>query len=415
MNEERKLQLAKINLMRSPKFALLSGILMVGKTKVVDNLPVPARTNGRDEEYDRKFIADMSVNELAFVVAHEGAHKMYRHLTTWRKLYDENTNLANMACDYVVNLMLIDSDPQNSVITMPTHKKGPMRGQPMGLVDVRFRGMNTKQVFDILKTEQEKNGKGTPKPGGQGDDAGGSQSFDEHSWDDAQNMTEAEKEQLAKDVDQAIRQGVAEQKRVGRENGHLDRELKELLEPKVDWREVLRDFVKSICNGKDKSSWRKPNRRFLSLGTDTYMPSLVSEQVGHMVIAIDTSGSIGGNELREFLSEVKGIADEVRPKQVDLLYWDTSVASHEEYDESSVATIVTSTKPRGGGGTAPSCITTYLAEKFITPECVVVLTDGCVGSDWGESNGHSWPAPVLWAIVGGLDVTAANGKTVRVQ
>lgn len=415
MNEERKLQLAKINLMRSPKFALLSGILMVGKTKVVDNLPMPARTNGRDEEYDRKFISGMNVNELAFVVAHEGAHKMYRHLSTWRKLYDENAKLANMACDYVVNLMLTDADPNNSVITMPLYKDGPERGKPMGLLDYRFRGMTTKQVYDILKEEQEKNGKGTPRPGGQGDGDGGSQSFDEHSWDDAQNMSEEEKEQLTKDVDQAIRQGVAEQKRVGRGNGHLDRELKELLEPKVDWREVLRDFVKSICSGRDKSSWRKPNRRLLSLGTDTYMPSLISEQVGHMVIAIDTSGSIGGNELREFLSEVKGIADEVKPKQVDLLYWDTSVASHEEYDESSVATIVTSTKPRGGGGTAPSCITTYLAEKFIRPECVVVLTDGCVGSDWGESNGHSWPAPVLWAIVGGSDVTAANGKTVHVQ
>lgn len=399
MNEERKLKLAKINLMRSPKFALLSGILMVGKTKLVDNLPVPARTNGRDEEYDRGFVAELNVNELAFVIAHEGAHKMYRQLTTWRKLYEEDKNLANMACDYVVNQMLIDADPQNSVITMPTYKKGPMRGQPMGLIDPRFRGMNTKQVFDILKKEQQEGG------------GGGGGGIDEHDWDGAQDMTEEEKEQLAKDVDQAIRQGVAEQKRVGKGNGHIDRELKDLLEPKVDWREVLRDFVKSICSGRDKSSWRKPNRRFLALGTDTYMPSLISEQVGHMVIAIDTSGSIGGDDIRDFLTEVKGIADEVKPKQVDLLYWDTHVASHEQYNESSVANIVTSTKPRGGGGTAPSCITKYLSDKVIKPECVVVLTDGYVGDDWGGS----WPAPVLWAIVGGADVTATTGKTIRVQ
>lgn len=406
MSEERKLQRAKINLMRSPKFALLSGILMVGKTKVVekDDMPMPACTDGRDEKYRRDFIAELSDPELAFVVAHEGAHKMYRHLTTWQKLYDENAQLANMACDYVVNLMLTELDPGASVILMPTYKKGPMRGRPMGLLDNRFKGMNTKQVYDILK--QEGGGKGN----GEGD--GG---FDGHDWDSAKDMPEEDKKQLTKDIDDAIRRGVAEQKRVGGGNGHLDRELKDLLEPKVDWREVLRDFIKSICAGRDKSSWRKPNRRLLSLGTDTYMPSMISEKVGRIVIAVDTSGSIGADDLRDFLSEVKGIADEVHPEFVDLLYWGTQVVSHEEYEGGAVANIVSSTKPMGGGGTAPSCITQYLKEKLIHPECVVVLTDGYVGDDWGESGGDSWPAPVLWAIVGGNDVVAANGKTIHVK
>jgi len=406
MSEERKLQRAKINLMRSPKFALLSGILMVGKTKVVEkgDMPAPACTDGRDEKYRRDFIAELSDPELAFVVAHEGAHKMYRHLTTWQKLYDENADLANMACDYVVNLMLTELDPSGTVILMPTYKKGPMRGKPMGLLDPRFKGMNTKQVYDILK--QEGGGKGNDEGNGEGD--GG---FDSHDWDNAKDMPEEDKKQLTKDIDDAIRRGVAEQKRVGGGNGHLDRELKDLLEPKVDWREVLREFVKSVCAGRDKSSWRKPNRRLLSLGTDTYMPSMISEKVGRIVVAVDTSGSIGADDLRDFLSEVKGIADEVHPEFVDLLYWGTRVVSHEEYEGSAVPNIVSSTKPMGGGGTAPSCITNYLKEKFIQPECAVVLTDGYVGEDWGGS----WPAPVLWAIVGDNDVIAANGKTIHVK
>jgi predicted metal-dependent peptidase len=401
MSEERKLQRAKINLMRSPKFALLSGILMVGKTKVVEknDMPAPACTDGRDEKYRRDFIAELSDPELAFVVAHEGAHKMYRHLSTWQKLYDENAQLANMACDYVVNLMLTELDPAGTVILMPTYKKGPMRGRLMGLVDPRFKGMNTKQVYDILKEEQKKG------------NGGGDGGFDSHDWDNVKDMPEEEKKQLAKDIDDAIRRGVAEQKRVGKGNGHLDRELKDLLEPKVDWREVLREFIKSVCAGRDKSSWRKPNRRLLSLGTDTYMPSMISEKVGRIVLAVDTSGSIGADDLRDFLSEVKGIADEVNPEFVDLLYWGTQVVSHEEYDGGAVANITTSTKPMGGGGTAPSCITNYLKDKFIQPECVVVLTDGCVGDDWGGS----WPAPVLWAIVGGNDAIAANGKTIHVK
>jgi predicted metal-dependent peptidase len=129
------------------------------------------------------------------------------------------------------------------------------------------------------------------------------------------------------------------------------------------------------------------------------------------VIGIDTSGSIGGKELSEFLSEVKGIADEVRPERVDLLYWDSEVASHEEYDELTVSNIVSSTKPRGGGGTSPSCVTQYIKDKAIKPECVIMLTDGWVGSDWGGD----WECPVLWTIVGNDNTVAPVGKTIHID
>jgi predicted metal-dependent peptidase len=398
MSEERKLQKAKISLMRDPKFALLSGVLMVGRTSVDDNVPT-ACTNGRDERYGRKFINELREQELNFVVAHEASHKMYRHLTTWKKLHDENHSLANHACDYVINLMLKDMDPSERTIAMPRFKSGEMQGKQMGLIDERFRGMNAKQIFDILKDEQDENGSG-----GDGD------GFDEHDWKDATDgMTEEEKKQLERDIDQAIRQGVmAHQKIAGKNAGGLDRELQDLLEPKVDWREVLREFVKATCRAKDTSSWRRVNRRFL--GTGTYMPSMIGEKVGHLVIGIDTSGSIGGKELAEFLGEVKGIAEEVNPSQVDLIYWDTEVAGHEEYTESDVASIIESTKPRGGGGTDPSCVSDYLKEKKIEPECVIILTDGHV-PNWG----NDWTAQVLWCIVGGNDVISDNGKTIHIQ
>jgi len=398
MLEERKLQKAKIALMRSPKFALLSGILMVGTTRVDDNIPT-ACTNGRDERYGRAFVKELRDAELNFLVAHEGYHKMYRHLTTWRKLHDEDHNLANQACDYVINLQLQDIDPNETLIAMPRYRDGPHKGERMGLVDERFRGMNAKQVFDILKQEK--------KDGGGGDGDGG---FDVHDWADAKGMTDADKKELLKEIDQAIRQGImAQQKIAGTGAGGLDRELEGLLEPKVDWREVLREFVKATCNAKDASSWRRPNRRFLSTGV--YMPSMIGEKVGHLVVAIDTSGSIGGSELAEFLSEVKGIAEEVNPEVVDLLYWDCDVAGHEVYEGAAVSNIVSSTKPRGGGGTSPSCVSAYLKEKNIKPECIIVLTDGYVGNDWGSE----WTAEVLWCIVGGNTEVAPNGKTVHVK
>ena len=414
MLEERKVQKAKITLMRDPRFALWSGILMVGRTSVVDDMPT-ACTNGRDERYGRKFVAGLKEAELNFVVLHENLHKAFRHLTTWKKLHDENHQLANAACDYVINLKLKDLDPSERTIAMPRWADGELKGQPMGLVDERFRGMHAKQVFDILKQEQKDKCSGNDE--GDGESAGGnsggkgtSEGFDEHDWDGAREMTETEKKDLEREIDQAIRQGVmAHQKIAGTGGGDLDRDLLDLLEPKVDWREMLREFVKSTCHAKDTSSWRRVNRRFLSAGT--YMPSLIGEKVGHLTIAVDTSGSVGQEELSGFLTEVKGIAEEVKPSQVDLIYWDSRVAAHEEYTESDVSNIINSTKPRGGGGTSPSCVSQYLKEKRIVPECIIMLTDGYVGSDWG----HDWTAPVLWAIVGGNDCVAENGKTVHVK
>lgn len=408
MLEERKVQKAKITLMRSPKFALWSGILMVGRTSVSDDIPT-ACTNGRDETYGRKFVAGLKEQELNFVVLHENLHKAFRHLTTWKKLHDIDSKLANAACDYVINLKLKDLDANEQIIAMPKFPDGEMKGKPMGLIDERFRGMNAKQVFDILREEQCEGGEGGEGEGSGGAGKGGD-GFDDHDWDGAKEMSDGDKKVLEREIDQAIRQGVmAHQKIAGKGGGGVDRDLLDLLEPKVDWREVLRDFVKATCSAKDTSSWRRVNRRFLSTGI--YMPSLIGEKVGHLVIAVDTSGSVGQEELSEFLTEVRCIAEEVKPSHVDLIYWDGRVAAHEEYIENMVGDIINSTKPKGGGGTSPSCVSTYLKEKRIEPECIIMLTDGYVGGDWG----NDWTAPVLWAIVGGNDCVASNGKTIHVK
>ena len=142
--EERRLKKCKIGLMRNPKFALWSGILMVGKTELRDDCPT-AMTNGRDEVYGREFVKGLDDKELTFVVLHENLHKAFRHLFTWRKLNDEDPKLANMACDYVINLMLVNMDTKQDFLAMPMKA-----GKAIGLLDRRFANMNAKQVFDLL-------------------------------------------------------------------------------------------------------------------------------------------------------------------------------------------------------------------------------------------------------------------------
>lgn len=395
-NTERKLKRVKINLMRNPKFALWSGVLMVGKTEVVDNLPT-ACTDGYNEKYGREFIDKLSEKELAFVVLHENLHKAFRHLFIWRKLHDENHRMANMACDYVINLMLDKMDKAEQFIAMPRYPEGHlMAGQKMGLLDYKYDNMNAKQVFEMLKQQQ---------------DDGGDGGFDEHDWDGNHELSEEERKVAQKEIDQAIRQGqIADAKLNGKGNGGMSRELDELLHPEVDWREQMKEFVKNICAGKDASSWRRVNRRFLS--GDVYMPTLISEKIGRIVIGADTSGSIGGPQLTKFLSEVKGIADDVKPEYVDLMYWDCEVAQHEVYDSTTMPNIVSSTKPKGGGGTDPRCVISYMREQGIKPECVVMLTDGYIGEgEWGDD----WEVPVLWAVLGNARTTAPIGKTIHIK
>ena len=114
------------------------------------------------------------------------------------------------------------------------------------------------------------------------------------------------------------------------------------------------------------------------------MPSGVTEQVGELILAIDTSGSIGSNELSAFLSEVKEICDTVHPDGVRVLYWDTQICRDEKYDVEDLDTLVQSTKPEGGGGTDVTCVTDYIRDNNINAQAAIVLTDGYLYGGWGQ-------------------------------
>lgn len=391
LTAEQRLRKATTDIIGRDEFIALSGVLMIGTKSICDRTPT-ACTNGKDEIYGREFVDKMSDAELRFVMLHECYHKMYRHLTTWIELYRKNARLANAACDYVINIMLYDTDAcKNGWITMPEG----------GLLDEKYRGMNAKQVWDALKDDAESSSGG----GGQGEGSGGGGGFDEHDWDNAQEMTAEERDQLARDIDEAIRQGATVAGKLGSGG---DRLLGELLETKQDWRELLREFVVSVGVGNDYSSYRRVNRRYV--GMDILMPGSVSETIGDIVVAIDTSGSIGETELAEFMGEVTGICNQVTPSRVHVLYWDTQVCRHEVYLPDEYDTLAKSTKPAGGGGTMVECVPEYIKEKELKVECVVVLTDGYLGGSWGK-----WDEPVLWAINGNKRATADVGVTIHID
>ena len=109
LTPEQRLSKAVVDIMGNPKYVALAGVLMIGEKSLKDDVPT-ACTNGRDEMYGRAFVDELNDAELRFLVLHESYHKLYKHLTTWRHLYDENPQLANMACDYVINQKITDDN-----------------------------------------------------------------------------------------------------------------------------------------------------------------------------------------------------------------------------------------------------------------------------------------------------------------
>jgi predicted metal-dependent peptidase len=419
LTAEQRIERCHVQMMKHKNFCLFSGLFMIGKVSVVDkDLPFTAQTNGLDVVYGRGFVDSLNDKQLAFLILHENMHKAYRHLIVWEKLYKENAILANMACDYVINLQIHDYDQSQEVTEFPTTPDG----KNLGCLDEAYRGMDAHQVFLELVKKHGKNagkkkiyviGQGNEQGEegeGEGDGEGLPDGLDEHDWEGAQAMSDQEKEEQAKEVESALRQGSI---LVGKMGGNVDRNISEMLVPKINWKDALREFVKSVTQGKDQTTWRRLHKRYIA--SDIIMPSSYDEKVGGIVIGIDTSGSIGTEELTQFLSEVKSICDEVSPEKIDVLYWDTHVASRETYQGSELANLVESTKPAGGGGTEPACVPKYIHKHDIKGECLLMLTDGYIP----EQNPSNWQIgmPVLWCVKGNQNFRNEGviGKVVHVE
>lgn len=382
LTSEQRVTKSHIAIMRSKEFCMFAGVLSVGKVIFTDDIPT-ACTNGRDVMYNPNFIKTLDDRELNFVVLHEALHKVYQHMHLWKKLWKQSPMLTNMAADYVVNYSIHEADAQGMITKRPDS----------ALFDLKYKGMTTKQVFELLKKDFEDN-RGEGKDG-----------HDSHDWEGAEALSDEEVKETAKQIDQALRQGEIIR---GKMQGNKNRSVNELLEPKVNWREQLRDFVNATCKNKDKTSWKRPHKRFI--GHDIYMPSMIGESIGQIVVGIDTSGSIGQQELNEFLTEVVAICDDVSPSSIELLYWDTHVAGHETYNQGDYKGLFESTKPAGGGGTHVGCVNQYLKDKRIQPEAIIILTDGYVENDFGGN----WEHPTLWAITT-RHITSPHGKTIHID
>ena len=393
LSVEQRLTRNVSKLMDADRYAELQGIMMIGERVVSDDVPT-ACTNGRDEWYGRAYVDGLTDPEFRFLIVHECMHKMKRHLVVYKWICDKyGHKIANMSMDYDINLEIVDEN-QDRFCVMP---KG-------GLLDEKYRGMTVPAIAKSLYEEQQQQqsdqtgeGSGTP------DNTSGG--FDEHDWEGAESLTQEEQDELQRDVEDAIRQGMLSASKMGKGG---NRSIGELVKPQINWRDALREFVTTTCRGNDYSTWRTPNRKYLPLRV--YVPSGVSETVDALCIAIDTSGSIGQHVLTKFMSEVKSACDVTKPKSVRILYWGSEVVRDEVYEQHEIPNILNSTKPVGGGGTYAECVSEYLKANNITPQAVINLTDGHVFGGWGR-----YTCPILWCIIDNKNANPDTGKVLHIN
>ena len=421
--QEVRLKKAHIALMKHHETALYSGVMLMGKSEVSDNL-FTAYTDGVNKRYSRPFLETIiSEPKLRGLVLHENLHVALKQIPRGKDMWKEDAKIANMAADFVVN----------DIIKNITGKVAGGNEQlvelPDGaLYDPFFHNWNMREVYNHIRKENPQRQK--PQSGGssnsdeQGDsdsspsssgkqnkddgkitangkeyDMGGN-GFDEHDWE---NMSAEEIKELNDKIDRALREGGM---LAGRMGGKIPRSISDLLEPKIDWREALREFVSSTMKGKDEFTWRRMNKR--QMANDIYMPSMENETIGEVVVAIDTSGSIGSVELTEFATELASICDLVSPDAVRVLWWDTDVHGEQLFKSDQYQSIASLLKPLGGGGTHVGCVSKYINEKKINAEAVIVFTDGYVESD------IKWNIvpPTLWMITQNKDLDIPSGKKV---
>lgn len=392
LTQEQRIKKAHIAMLKHPETALYSGVMMMGTTEVVDDANVTAYTDGVNKRYGRKFLETMCKDdkEVAGLVLHENLHISLRHMVHGMDMFKENRQLANMAADFVVNDIIMSLKDKN-LAKLPEG----------GCYDPKYHNMSMREVYRLLKEEGGGGGKGKEK--GDEGGGGGGYEFDEHDIDG--DMTPEKLKELDGRIDRALREGALLAGRLGVD---IPRHITDILASKVDWRDVLREFVSSSTKGKDEYTWRRFNRRLLP--NDIYMPTVENETIGEIVVAIDTSGSIDQEQINEFAGELVSICESVSPEAVRVLWWDTMVHGEQLFTD-NYENIGSMLKPQGGGGTTVSSVAKYINKNKVKAECVIVFTDGYV------ENEVTWDiqAPTLWMITEAHHWTPPIGKKVIFQ
>jgi predicted metal-dependent peptidase len=351
---------------------------MATRLKVIsaDDWCPTAATDGRNLYYNTQFFNAMTNKEVEFVIAHEVLHCVFDHLG---RRGDRDPKLYNISADYIVNNLLIrDRIGHNPKLIQCYH-------------DTKYEGWASEEVYDELFKNAEKIDL----------DALG-EMLDEHlEWGDDDGEGDGEgdgkdgkgkgkgRPKLSEDDLRAVRDEIMEATiqahqaaGAGNTPGEITRMIKELTEPKMNWRELLRQQIQSTI--RSDYTFSRPSRRSSTSG-GAILPGMNYAETIDITVGIDMSGSIGDDQGRDFLSEIKGIMEEYKDYRIKVWCFDTKVYNEQDFS-SDCGEDLTDYHIMGGGGTDFDANWTYMKDHDIQPKKFIMFTDGYPWNSWGDEN-----------------------------
>ena len=335
------------------------------RLKIVDSsewIPTAA-TDGRQLLFNRKFVDSLDDPELDFLVGHEVLHCVFDHMEARG---DRDHQLYNAAADFNINMTLIEQGV-GAMISSDKLDGGS------ACLDWKYKGWNSYEIYDdLVKNSPEQQGMDVHLEGegdGEGDGSGG------ESKGNATPMSAEERKTLADEIKQAVIQ--ATQAAGGEAPEAVKRLITELIAPKMDWRDVLRTQLESSL--KSDFTFMRPSKR----SGEVLFPGMNKDEELNICVALDTSGSISKDMLRDFLSEVQGIMGQYQSYRIHVVQFDTNVYGAETFTIDDGRTMA-EYELTGGGGTDFEVVFRYMEEYNIEPDQLVMFTDGQPWGSWGN-------------------------------
>lgn len=365
-----KLERAKVQLVISHPF--FARILM--ERPLIEDRTIP--TAGVDQRgqvyYNPDFVDSLTVDQIVFLLAHETMHVVWQHAA--RKAHRDGRRW-NIAADAVINDTLRDSKVGAWIdcgVDMPGSKE-----------------KTADQVYNELPDNPTGSGKGKGKgqgQNGQGNPGDGDYGIGDDLLERGAPITAEEAERISGEIKVLVAQAAQVAKMQGKMPGALGKLVADLIESKVPWHQILERYMTDMSRG--DYSWARPNRRFLATA---YLPSTgFLPEMGEVVLQIDVSGSVSKQEIDHYNGHIARIVGMCRPKKVHVLYCDTHVQKHVEFDQDEEVAI----EFYSGGGTDMEEGFNYIAKHGLDPEVFVCLTDGYTG--FNQANAPDYP--VIWCI-----------------
>lgn len=352
-------------------------------------------TDARGFYYNPGYIRSLNLSQTQFMLAHEALHcalshfHRRRHRVKWR---------WDLACDFAVNPLLTAEG-----LTPP----------PDCLVLKDYEGMTAEEIYPLLdrydeddkpldehlyNDENRDSGRGgasaAQKQAGspddrQPDDAGQGKCEGEGQGGAGRPppLGHEERERLRAQWDRRMAGAAQQALAAGKLGGVMARLVDHLLQPQLPWRMLLARYL--TATARDDYNYQRPSRREGS----AILPSLRSQQV-NLVVALDTSGSIGQVEMQRFVSEINAIKGQVRARVV-LLACDARLNEDGPWEYEPWEPLTLPDRLGGGGGTDFRPVFEWAQRQSPPPDALAYFTDA-----QGRFPDREPAYPVVWLVKG---------------